>query len=57
MDIKEYGIRKTWDNKYETYALVKDYGNYLTPITWMREVFFTKKKAEDWLEKKIKELS
>jgi len=51
MDIKEYGVRKTWDNKYETYAYVKDYGDYLTPITWMREVFSTKKKAKNWLEK------
>ena len=31
--IKEYGVKETWDNKYETYAYVKDYGNYLTPIT------------------------
>ena len=57
MNIKEYGVKKTWDNKYETYAYVKDYGNYLTPITWMREVFSTKKKAKDWLGKKLKELS
>lgn len=57
MNIKEYGVKKTWDNKYETYAYVKDYGDYLTPITWMREVFSNKKKAKDWLEKKLKELS
>ncbi len=56
MNIKEYGVKKTWDNKYETYAYVKDYGDYLTPITWMREVFSTKKKAKDWLQKKLKEV-
>ena len=22
MNIKEYGVKKTWDNKYETYAYV-----------------------------------
>jgi hypothetical protein len=57
MNIKEYGVKKTWDNKYETYAYVKDYGDYLTPITWMRKVFSTKKKAKDWLKNKLKELS
>ena len=45
MYIKEYGVKETWDNKYETYAYVKDYGNYLTPITWMRKVFNTEKKS------------
>jgi len=57
MDIKEYGVNKTWDNKYETYAYVKDYGDYLTPITWMRKVFNTEKKANDWLNKQLKKFS
>lgn len=57
MYIKEYGVKKTWNNKYETYAYVKDYGNYLTPITWMRKVFNTKKKASDWLKKELKKFN
>ena len=57
MFIKEYGVKKTWDKKWETYAYIKDYGNYLTPITWMRKVFNTKKKANDWLKNKLKEFN
>jgi|TARA_Y100000310_G_C20455524_1_gene702853 hypothetical protein len=53
MIIEKYGVKKTWNNKYETYAYV-NCGNYAMPITWLREVFKTKKKAEEWLENKLK---
>ena len=55
MDIKEYGVKKSWDG-WRTYALVKDYGNYLTPITWLNKLFKTKKKAKNFIEKEIKKM-
>ena len=42
LNVKEYGVRKTWDNKWETFAHTPD-GKYLMPITWAREVYKTKK--------------
>ena len=56
MNIKEHGVKKTWDKQFETYAYVQD-GKYLTPITWMREVFKTEKKAKDWLKNKLMEVT
>ena len=44
MKIKEFGVRKTWDGYWETFANVQD-GKYLTPITWLREQFKSKSKA------------
>ena len=55
MWIKEHGIKKTWDKKYETYAYVQDTGKYLTPVTWLQEKFNTKKEATEWLNKQFKE--
>ena len=52
--IKKYGVKKTWDNKYETYAYIKDTGDYLTPITWLREEFKNKSTAIKWLDNEIK---
>ena len=43
MNIKEYGVKKTWDG-WRSYALVKDYGNYLK----------LKKKLKILLKKKLK---
>ena len=54
MWIKEHGIKKTWDKKYETYAYVQDTGKYLTPVTWLQEKFNTKKEATEWLNNKLK---
>jgi hypothetical protein len=56
MNIKEHGVKKTWDKQFETYAYVQD-GKYLTPITWMREVFKTEKKAKEWLKNKLMEVA
>ena len=56
MDIKEYGIRKTWGKKWQTFALVKD-GKYLIPITWLNGTFKTKSKAKKWIETQVKLLS
>jgi hypothetical protein len=55
MNIKEYGVKKTWDG-WRSYALVKDYGNYVTPITWLNKLFKTKKKAKNFIEKEINKL-
>ena len=55
MNIKEYGVKKTWDG-WRSYDLVKDYGNYLTPITWLNKLFKTKKKAKNFIEKEIKKM-
>ena len=50
MIIEKYGVKKTWNNKYETYAHV-NCGNYAMPITWLREVFNTKKKSKRMVRK------
>ena len=53
LNVKEYGVRKTWDNKWETFAHTPD-GKYLMPITWAREVYKTKKEAKHQIEKLAK---
>ena len=55
MWIKEHGVKKTWNKKYETYAYVQDTGKYLTPVTWLSEIFNTKKEATEWLNNKLKQ--
>ncbi len=54
MWIKEHGVKKTWNKKYETYAYVQDTGKYLTPVTWLSEIFNTKKEATEWLNNKLR---
>ena len=54
MWIKEHGVKKTWNKKYETYDYVQDTGKYLTPVTWLSEIFNTKKEATEWLNNKLK---
>jgi hypothetical protein len=49
-NVKEYGVTKTWNNKWETFAHCPD-GKYLIPITWARETFAAKKKAENFINK------
>jgi len=56
MDIKEYGVKKTWDKKWQTFANVKD-GKYLIPITWLNGKFKSKSKAKKWIETQVKLLS
>lgn len=53
LNIKEYGVKKTWDKKWETFANVKD-GKYLIPITWMKGKFKSKSKAINWIETQVK---
>ena len=53
-NIKEYGIKKTWDG-YRTYAYAQD-GKYLTPITWCSELFKTKKLATKFINEQIGKL-
>jgi hypothetical protein len=56
MDIKEYGVEKTWDKKWQTFAYVED-GKYLIPITWLNGKFKSKSKALKWIETQVKLLS
>jgi len=53
MNIKEYGVKKTCDGYWETFANVQD-GKYLTPITWLREQFKNKSNAIKWLKVELK---
>jgi hypothetical protein len=53
LNVKEYGVKKTWDNQWETFAHTPD-GKYLMPITWAREVYKTKKEAKRQIEKLAK---
>ena len=53
LNVKEYGVKKTWDNQWETFAHAPD-GKYLIPITWAREVYKTKKEAKRQIEKLAK---
>jgi hypothetical protein len=48
MNVKEYGVKKSWDG-YRTYANVKD-GKYLMPINWANELFKTKQQAKAFIE-------
>ena len=50
LNVKEYGVKKTWDNKWETFAHTPD-GKYLMPITWVREVYKTKKEAKHQIKR------
>ena len=53
LNVKEYGVKKTWDNQWETFAHTPD-GKYLMPITWAREVYKTKKEAKHQIERLAK---
>ena len=55
LDIKEFGVKKTWDKRWQTFAYVED-GKYLIPITWLNSTFKSKSKAIKWLGNKIKYL-
>ena len=52
--IKECGVQDNGSG-FETFANVKDVGQYMTPITWLRKEFKDKAKAEEWLKQKLKD--
>jgi len=53
-NIKEYGVKKTWDG-YRTYAYAQD-GKFLTPINWCSELFKTKKQAQKFINQQVEKL-
>ena len=55
MNIREYGVKKSWDNKWQTFANAQD-GKYLMPITWLRYTSKHKTNAQEWLRKELKKL-
>ena len=54
MQVKEYGVKSSWDG-WRTFAYVSD-GTLmgLMPINWANELFKTKKQAKDFIEKLAK---
>jgi hypothetical protein len=53
MGVTKYGTKKIDSHKWETYAHARD-GNYLTPVTWAREVHGTKKEATLFIDRLAK---
>ena len=50
MEVKEYGVKKSWDG-WRTFAYVRDGTPMgLMPITWANELFKTKQKAKDFID-------
>jgi len=51
MEVKEYGVKKSWDG-WRTFAYVSDgIPMGLMPINWANRLFKTKQKAKDFIEK------
>jgi hypothetical protein len=51
MNVKEYGVKSSWDG-WRTFAYVSDGTPMgLMPITWANELFKTKKQASDFIKK------
>ena len=50
MEVKEYGVKKSWDG-WRSFAYVRDGTPMgLMPITWANELFKTKKQAKDFID-------
>ena len=50
MEVKEYGVKSSWDG-WRTFAYVSDGTPMgLMPITWANELFKTKKQAKDFID-------
>jgi hypothetical protein len=55
MQVKDYGIKKSWDG-WRTYAHVSDGTPLgLMPINWASALFKTKQEAKAYIEKLAKE--